>query len=205
MTLRRFWLVLILGVLFAGCTTPPIRPLPEDPDAAWRLHRVSLEALDQWRLNGSLAVRSHREGGRPTLTGANRARVMRFRLSGPLGAGGARLSGSENGATLSLGNGDRMSDPDPAQLLHEHLGWWIPVEALRYWALGLPSPTSPAQWSLDPYGRLAALEQQGWRVRFDAYENVDGVDLPGKLSITGEDAEVRLVIRRWTVRVAQAQ
>jgi outer membrane lipoprotein LolB len=205
MSLRHLWLVFVLSTLFAGCTPLPTRPLPEDRDAAWHLHRAEVEVLDQWRLNGSLAVRAHREGGQANIDWRQQGSGYDIRLAGPLGSGGARLYGGDDGATLALSNGERLSDREPTKLLHDRLGWWIPVDALRFWALGLPAPTSAAQWSLDSYGRLATLEQDGWTVRFANYGQVSGVDLPGKLEITGQNAEVRLVVRRWTLRTAQAK
>jgi outer membrane lipoprotein LolB len=116
-----------------------------------------------------------------------------------------RLTGDGEGATLLLGNGERRRDPDPAQLLYDELGWWIPVESLRYWALGLPDPALPATWSLDTYGRLASLTQNGWEVRFEAYQVAGTLDLPQKVTITSRDAEVRVIARRWTIERAEAK
>jgi outer membrane lipoprotein LolB len=63
----------------------------------------------------------------------------------------------------------------------------------------------PATWSLDPYGRLASLSQNGWEVQFESYEPAGTLDLPQRLTILGREAEVRMLARRWSVELAKAQ
>ena len=197
-------LLAMLALLLAGCAAPPKRPLPTDVDTAWRVHQSLLADLSRWRPTASLAVRAGREGGQAYMDWRQRDQAYDIRLSGPVGSGAVRLSGEGGGATLRLANGERLSDPDPARLLYTQLGWWIPVDSLRYWAVGLPDPAMPAVWSLDDYGRLATLRQNGWEVRFETYAPVGTLDLPERMTLTGHDAKVRLLARRWTLEPAEA-
>jgi outer membrane lipoprotein LolB len=71
------------------------------------------------------------------------------------------------------------------------------VAALRYWVLGLPAPGTVASRTLDPRGRLAALEQSGWRIRFLDYGRQDGYELPGRVFAQKDGTRVRLVVGRW--------
>jgi outer membrane lipoprotein LolB len=180
-----------------GCAPAPTRPPVADAEAAWAQHRAILAKVSAWRLNGNLAVEARGDGGQGRVDWRQRDDVFDIRLSGPLGSGTVRLNGDREGATLTV-NGERLRDADPSWLLYQQTGWWIPVESLRWWALGLPAPDMPAAWVLDDQGRLARLEQNGWTIRFDGYRaERGGVQVPGRLMASAEDAEVRLVVRRW--------
>lgn len=181
----------------AACAPVPTRPPVADPEAAWSRHRAAVGQVNDWRLNGSLAVEAHGDGGQAQVDWRQRNGAFDIRLRGPLGSGAVRLSGDDGGATLALDNGERHQDANASWLLYQQTGWWIPVEALRWWALGLPAPDAPARVDLDDQGRLARLVQNGWTIRFDRYVAERGVEVPGRLVASAEDAEVRLVVRRW--------
>ena len=54
-------------------------------------------------------------------------------------------------------------------LIQEQLGFAPPLDALRYWLLGLPAP-GDAQESRSPGGQLLSLTQQGWLVEYQEYQ-----------------------------------
>jgi outer membrane lipoprotein LolB len=174
-------------------------------DAAWRIHRARLAEVTGWHLRASLAVRAGEEGGQAIMEWRQRDERFDIRLSGPLGSGAVRLTGDRRGARLRLANGEDRDDSDAARLLYDATGWWLPVESLRYWAVGLADPAQPATWDLDEYGRLATLTQDGWEVRFEAYAPAGTLELPARVTVTGRDAEVRLIARRWTVDLAEVR
>lgn len=193
----RFLAVAALAMLaLAACAPVPPRPPVADPEAAFAQHRAALTRVDRWQLNGSLAVQARGEGGQARVDWRQREESFDIRLTGPLGSGAVRLSGNGEGATLAV-NGERLNDPDPAWLLYQQTGWWIPVESLRWWALGLPAPDLPAHWTLNEQGQLARLEQNGWTIHFDRYRAQGDLEVPGRLLASAEDAEVRLVVRHW--------
>lgn len=194
---RSSLLVALALFVLAACAPAPTRPPVADPEAAWSRHHATVSQLTDWRMNGSLAVEARGEGGQVRVDWRQRDRSFDIRLTGPLGSGVVRLSGSDEGATLVLGNGERHQATDPSWLLYQQTGWWIPVEALRWWVLGLPAPDLPAQLALDDQGRLARLAQSGWIIRFDRYMTEGGIDVPGRVIASAEEAAVRLVVRRW--------
>jgi outer membrane lipoprotein LolB len=205
---RRFrvsWGPLLLALFLAGCAAAPQRPVPPDVEVAWQARRALMGEVTRWHLMASLAVRTENDGGQANLDWHQREGAYEIRLSGPLGSGAARLTGDGSHATLLLANGRRLSDPSAAQLLYDEFGWWLPVDSLRYWAVGLPDPALPARWSLDPWGRLASLEQNGWAVTFDTYRPAGELELPERVTISGHEAEVRVVARRWSLDSGEAR
>src|SRR5690606_18888434 len=72
-------------------------------------------------------------------------------------------------------------------LLEQQIGWRLPVENLLWWVRGLPAPDSPSRLQLNPDSRLARLAQAGWTVEYSRYQEVEGVQLPQRLQLSGHD------------------
>ena len=75
----------------------------------------------------------------------------------------------------------------------------MPINGLRYWAVGQRIPDSPAKLVLDASGRLANLIQAGWKIRYRRYVPVKGFVLPSKIFMDHKDLDIRIVIDRWQV------
>jgi outer membrane lipoprotein LolB len=72
------------------------------------------------------------------------------------------------------------------------------VKSLRYWALGIPDPASPAQTDFGSNGQLSRLEQGGWTVSIADYRAGGGQLMPRRMTAINHDTKVRLVIDDWT-------
>lgn len=193
----RSWF-LAAAVVLAGCATHPAGPVLSTASPEWQAHQQQLEGLHDWRLSGRVGVSHGRDAWngnlRWTQSGANYDIV----LTSPLGQGGARLQGGPRYSELHVDD-KVVVDADAESLLDRQFGWRLPVSGLRYWLVGLPSPASNNQLTLDHAGRLEKLRQDGWQVDFKRYTRVDGVELPGKLFVTHPEMQVRLVVDRWDV------
>ena len=85
----------------------------------------------------------------------------------------------------------------PEALLQEHLGWQVPIQGLRYWALGRYDPATTYTSQVDKLGNFTDLAQSGWNIRYRSYEPQQGLDLPGKVFMNTSDLDVRLIIDNW--------
>lgn len=188
--------VLGLVIALAGCAAP--RPVPDDHAEAWASQRARLQALDAWRAEGRLVVRSGNEGGQVGFTWIERPDgSFGMRMAGPWGQGAAHLAGGGGRATLRGADGARYVAADASELLADVYGWDVPVAGLRRWLVGLPA--SGADYSLDRFGRVATFDWQDWRVAYRRYRQVDGTDLPAMLTATRarDGTEIRVAIDRW--------
>lgn len=187
----------VLALALAGCTAGP-RPLPDDPEAAWGSLRARVQALDAWRAEGRLVVRSGTDGGQVAFTWIERPDgTFAMRMAGPWGQGVARLTGGDSRAELRAADGTRYVAADAGALLAGVYGWDVPVAGLRRWLVGLPG--AGADYSLDRFGRLATLGWRDWRVEYRRYRQVDGIDLPAVLvaARAGDGTEIRVATDRW--------
>lgn len=197
---RQLLLLLPLILLIGGCTTTAPRPLPDDRERAWKDMRAELEALERWRAEGRLVVRTGSEGGQARFAwreyGEGR---FSLRLSGPWGQGAARLEGGQGRAELLAADGRRFAGPDARELLLTVYGWDIPVNALRQWLVGLP--TEGATRELDRFGRVASLQWRGWALEYRRYRQHRELDLPALLVArrNGDEVELRLAVDHWRI------
>ncbi len=182
-------------VLLAACATLP-QPAVDRSDVAgrWQTHRDALSAITQFALDGRAASGVGLKADlRWKQFGDGR---FETRIAGPFGAGAVAISGTPHDVEIRTKDGTERTR-DPQAWLQQHAGWTFPVDGLRWWALGLPSPDSPAQLSFDAQGRLASLTQDGWTLQYDEYQDVQGLDLPRRFEAASARITLKLIIDRW--------
>lgn len=191
--------ITLLFTILSSCSTfKPPSVLPQQ--ISWQTREAVLAKINQWHLNGKLAVHTPRDSGSATIDWTQHQDHYQISLYGPLGSGGMTLSGHEGHIVLKTNDGKRYTANSPENLLAEHWGFKLPVSNLRYWVRGMPVPGLMAQSHQDRFGRLNAFYQAGWDIRYDDYQTVQGVDLPRKITITDGHLTMKLVIYTWDLQ-----
>lgn len=195
-------LVLLCAMLLSGCELLPLTEAPvptvADPHQAWTQHQSKLNQLEAWTLDGRISLRHEEEAWHASLRWQQVDTVYHINLFGPFGQGAVQLDGSPQSVILQHDGQTTQSD-DAEQLLRQRLGLQVPVNGLRYWAVGLAAPGSDYKEKLDSAGRLEVLQQNGWRVRYRSYVTVNGFVLPGKIFLDRDGLDVRVVVDQWGV------
>ena len=198
----RYLLVLVCIASLSGCEllvlSEPDAAKANNIDAAWLLHNKKLADLEAWNIDGRISLRLDEEAWHASLLWQQIDQAYHIRLFGPFGAGAIQLDGSPHTVTLTQ-DGQQEHSQDPEQLLSQRLGWRVPVNGLRYWAVGQKIPDKPATFDLDPTGHLANLEQDGWKIRYRRYVEVNGYTLPSKIFMDNKGLDIRIVIDRWQI------
>ncbi len=142
----------LLGLLLAGCATPPAPPVGS-----------------RW-LNGRLSIRV--ETGADATTAPRQfssafelqgdAEQGELRLTSPLGSVVAAARWAPGTAELVTSDGTRRYT-DLDTLAQDTLGEALPLRALPSWLHGQPWPGAPQQPTADGF------EQLGWQVRLARY------------------------------------
>lgn len=185
----------------AGCASlPHEKPsAPEKPPISSDNRIGVLSNIQTWDLKGLIAIRNSRDAWSATWQWHQDKRNYTIGLQGPVGSNSVQLTGTPGSVLLETGDGKKFTSTSPESLLEKQLGWRLPVSSLYYWIRGLPVPNVPAQKALDAKGRLSVLAQQGWRIEYSRYLSVNGVDLPGKMTLNNATLNVKLVIKQWQV------
>ena len=189
---------LFLTVLISACVTPKSLELPDLSD--WESRQKILVGVDEWEFAGRIGVSAGEEGFNGQLRWRQDGVVFRARINGPLGVGTVFINGDRREITVTDRDGVVTELHDAEVELRQMYGWTIPVASLRFWALGIPDPASPAETEFGEDGQLSTLRQQDWEVEFTQYREGGGQLMPGRLTAVNDDVKVILVIDSWTFR-----
>ena len=192
----RYVALIAVLMLAAGCAaTRQTYDLPDIGD--WDTRVAVLGDIREWQFKGRIAVKAGDEGFNGRLSWEQDEEAYRATVSGPLGMGTVRISGDGRAVMLTDKDGVATEIDDVELELRYRYGWSIPVDSLRYWALGIPDPARPAVTEFDDEGALRRLEQGGWNVDISRYSEGGGQLMPRILSASNSDTRVRVVIDRW--------
>ena len=188
---RLAWAALVALVL-GGCAVPPRAPeggVPPDP-----------AALDRWQAVGRMAVAAGADGGNGSFAWAQDGVTSRLDLRGPLGVGAVRVVVTPETLSLADGSG-RVLDAEVARAdLQARLGADLPWGYLRYWLLGVAAPGVEATVLDQDAAPWRVLEQAGWRLAYDSFAVVEGLNLPQRLSAERGTVRVKVIVDEWRPR-----
>jgi outer membrane lipoprotein LolB len=187
--------LLLLLLLLGACAAPRGIELPEMDD--WQTRQAVLGNVDRWEFRGRIGVSAGDEGFNGKLRWKQKDDRFEVTVSGPLGAGAIEIEGDGQRVSLTDKDGTVTEMQDAEIEIRARYGWTIPVESLRYWALGIPAPGSPATTEFDDEGQLARLQQRDWVVTISQYRDTGGQLMPRRIAAVNDDAKVRLVIDTW--------
>ncbi|RPI13525.1 MAG: outer membrane lipoprotein LolB [Lysobacterales bacterium] len=182
----------LAGMLLAGCAVQP--PPAEGPGP-----RPDATLMQQWAASGRLAIAGAGEGGSGAFVWQQDGATSRLDVRGPLGVGALQIVATPESLSMTDGSGREVPAAAARAELTQRLGADLPWSSLGYWMLGLPAPGAPATVSDAQTVPWRVIEQEGWRVGYDAYTSASGYALPRRLTATRGDVRVKLVIDRWTL------
>jgi outer membrane lipoprotein LolB len=188
---------LVAALVLSACAAPSTTMLPDLAD--WEVRRETLASLDAWAFNGRIAVRTTEDGFNGKLRYRQAAGDFEAIMSGPLGIGTVMLERDDGRLTFTDKEGVETVFVDPERELELRFGWDVPLDSLRYWALGIPDPARPAETTLDGSGQLASMMQDGWDIAVNRYREAGGQPMPQRLTVTNDVTRVILVIDRWDI------
>lgn len=189
----------ILGYLciicLSGCATLSQRPveaaLPENQTS-----RLSATCFQSWNTQGRIAVKTNQKGWNASFNWSQKQDNYDLSIFGPLGSNRISLVGSSQHATLITNQKTYESD-NAEMLLQQQLGWYIPVDSIYYWIRGLPAPGSARHIVRNAQGQVAVLEQQGWHIEYQSYDQFNGLILPTLIELQNPRASIRIAIHQW--------
>lgn len=193
--MNRIFAVTICVLFLSGCSLLQMKS--DKSDLAWEARRARLELIERFALQARVS-----SGGLFGIKGNLNWRQQRdsfdMRVAGPLGIGAASISGQGKDVEIRSAKGT-FKTQDPEADIRERLGWSFPVSHLRYWVLGRPAPGSKAKVELDEGGHLVALEQDGWKLEYDEYQQAGGIELPRKFAVANDEVRIKVVVDSWSL------
>jgi len=186
-------------LLLSACAAVP--PPADTLQPLYQQRLARLGQIDEWILDGRLAVNDGEDGGSGELRWHQTATSTRMDFHGALGRGAWRLQADPGGAGLSFADGRQAWADSVDELVRSEAGWPIPVASLAWWVRGLAAPGEVERLELDEQGQPSDLRQDGWSVEYGRYGAVGGESLPLRMIARQGDRVVKLAVRKWRLAV----
>lgn len=196
-----YWLLFLLFTLNA-CTGVAIKDPGLVDKTAYQDRTNKLNEIDEWGLAGKISLDDGDQGGSGKLQWDVEPGQSEMDFHGAMGRGAWHLKMGPEGAQLKMADGTEQTAVDVNDLIREHVGWPIPLDALQWWARGLAAPGMTENEQFGAGGLLVSLRQFGWNVDFNRYDSVGDIELPVRLKATRNNYRVKLAISRWRMDVS---
>jgi outer membrane lipoprotein LolB len=190
-------LAIALGsLLLSACANQSTNAPPTQQ--SWEQQRPALEALDQWQVQGKMALRTATESQSASMIWSQRGHVTQLRLSGPLGAAATYIQA--DGINLEINRGGKTDrfDMSSPETIAAGTGWDLPLRELPNWLLGIPYGDTAGPNALVENNLLRQFTEHGWTIRYEQYGSFGGLSLPVRIIIERDESRARLIIRDWT-------
>jgi len=187
--------VVAVALLAGGCATTP----PQVQMEGWTERRAALQALDDWNLDGRVAVAAGEDGFSGGLNWEQRGEKAEITLRGPMGGAAILIRVDGVQTVVTDERGVTYDGEEARQFIKQNLGPEspLPIAEMRYWLVGVPAPGSPHDETLGGDRRLASLTQSGWQIRYDRYETVGALALPARMDMATEGLRLRVAVSDW--------
>jgi len=188
-----------VGLALVGCTTiqPVIKPVT-DSAAAHQEHLASLANIRQFRLQGRIGAQTDGKGFSGIAHWQHDSTGNNVALFSPLGDQVATIKTTASGAELITSDGKSFNAKDAETLTQKALGWSLPMTGLSDWVLGRPATSLAEYTEWDTDGRITKLTQDGWKIEYPQYTEIDGYQLPKKVNLHSPKLNLKLVIEEWS-------
>lgn len=188
--MSRFTWAVLAALTLAGCAVAPRAPESgATPDPG---------TLRQWTASGRMAIAAGTDGGSGSFTWTQDDAETRLDLRGPLGTGAVRLVVTPGALSLADGAGQTLDAEAARAELRSRLGADLPWDQLRYWMLGLADPAEAAIVQDADSAPWRVIEQSGWRLAYQSFAAVQGVNVPQRFSAERGSVRVRVIVDTWS-------
>ncbi len=203
--LSYFISVSFMAIFISSCTTISIPKSPlltsQNPESQWQNYQRILTTLTTWQVSGVVGVVMNQKGESANFIWKQNKNSFWIQIYGPLGLGATTFEGDTNTqeVTLKRSNGETVKAKSLQILMQSQLGWSIPIAGLYYWVRGLYIPNAAHILTLNEYGLIQNLQQQGWMIDYSRYMLfAHKYPLAEKMIFRyGEDLKITLIIKIW--------
>jgi len=175
-----------------------VRPVL-NPTMYYAQYKKTLQALSTWSISGLVGVVMPKKTASANVRWSQKAKSYVILVSGPLGIGATKISGDDHGVVLLNAKGKKFQAKNAKTLMAQNLGWSVPVSGLAYWIKGVVSPLAPSHFSLNAFGVVKQIEQNGWVIKYSGYHYEGKWILPKKIILQQPGLRVTLIINQWQI------
>jgi outer membrane lipoprotein LolB len=187
--MTKLGLLLAVLLLQSGCAVIEEKTLET-------YHLADMQHFQQdrpWQFEGRIALANEKESISAAIAWVHQLERDDIELTGPLGQGRLLIAVLTNKVIVEDGDNRQEFQGAVESIFTEQLGVAVPVQALRYWVLGINDPHQAVVEQADGFG------QSGWAVKFKEMQSVGGLTLPRKMGVEKELTKIKLIVDQWKI------
>lgn len=197
-SISKYATLALMLIWLNGCSTTQPSIKPAVPNTT---HFEQLANIQSFKLKGRIGIQMPGQGYSGSFHWRHLANnTDEISFFSPVGSQVAKITQTPTQATLTDNKGNTYEATNATTLIHEHLGWQIPVNDLNDWLLARAKADSQTTLSLDSLGRLIQLKKLDWSIQYANYRTWDHTDLPGKIKLSKPSFSLKLVIQDWQIK-----
>lgn len=205
---------LLSGLLFLiiqGCASTPPTPTTLQQPFNWQAMVDKILLIESWEFSGKIGVRiPERIDSAVINRWQQQGNQFTIDLSSAIfGLGATRIEGSPNKITIIELGEEPKTSYQPEQLIHQHVGWPLPITQLRYWVKGIPAPSTHStdkaeDLEFNDKEQLSQFHQSGWKIHYPRYTQLkthrplpEITSLPGKIVLQQQQVKITVIVNEW--------
>jgi outer membrane lipoprotein LolB len=174
-------------LLLSACASVSTVPNGHYSQAA----RAHLYHMQEWYLEGRVAISSPKDSWSANIEWHHLPDSEKIKLSGPLGQGAMVIELAGNVVKIDRGGGNVQTSNQPERFINQQLGLFVPLQSLRFWAVGLPEAGQKFQGTDDGF------VQNGWLIAYKEMLKTGTETLPHKMAVSDGHMKLKLIVDQW--------
>ena len=193
--------VVVMALFLSGCASLPKSNLTTVAPSNWETNKMLLASMQDFQLKGRFGV-THKNKG---ITGAinwqqSTPEDYKINFTGPMNIDNVKLYKNNKKVSLQSSDGELLIADTPEELLELKFGWALPIEGLKYWIKGIPTPNKKAKILFNEHGQIAKIRQNGWEVNYSKFKFLPNYVLPTRINLRYHSVKVKLLIQSWNTQ-----
>jgi outer membrane lipoprotein LolB len=188
--MNKLSLGLAILLLLSGCASIEEKPL----EAYQMAGREYFKQDRPWQFDGRIALANERESISASISWVHQLGGDDIELTGPLAQGRLAIKVLADKVVIEDGDNRHEFQGSVESVFADQLGVEVPVQALRYWVLGVDDPHQTVIEQGDGF------KQSGWIVRFKEMQQVGGFKLPHKMGMEKDLTKIKLIVDEWKIK-----
>jgi outer membrane lipoprotein LolB len=174
-------------LLLSACASVSTVPNGHYSQAA----RAHLYDMQEWYLEGRVAISSPKDSWSANIEWHHLPDSEKIKLSGPLGQGAMVIELAGDVVKIDRGGGNVQTSNQPERFINQQLGLFVPLQSLRFWAVGLPEAGQKFQGTDDGF------VQNEWLIAYKEMLKTGTETMPHKMAVSDGHVKLKLIVDQW--------
>lgn len=192
-------LVLTLVItMLSSCATVTSHNISSDAKFDTKSLTPKLASITKWEAKGVIGIIHDNDADSASYVYIQNGDTFNIKLYGPMGIGSVEIFGSDNKVTLKTSDGKSTQSSDIKSLMMQQLGWYVPVDGLKYWIKSTVVPGNEFKVQKNTNNLPSEISQDGWDIKYKNYKLVDNkYPLATNIKMKRKNMSIKIIIKEW--------